>query len=578
MDNFLYKTNYSPQVSQSNFKDVVQTVKRKDIKSPNISYFTGNRGSFKEVGDFQEHAYDLYEYGRIIDTESFVSVAFKKKRTLVLKQGFNINSKNEENLKYVKQRISEIEYVSKTPFRKFLKELAFNLIAYHNAYIAVVRNFDASSGKVTSYYGRKDLDPIAAVFNLAPETITVKPDSDTGEIVTYRQSINSQKYRDYSPENIIHVHYDKRTGFLMGTPPLEPVKDDILALRRIEESVETLIFKNLFPIIHVKVGTEKHPARTLPNGISEVSEATKMLRDIEDDGGLVTSERVEVSSIGSESLALRVESYLKHFKQRVYSGLGMSNMDFGDGDTTGRATGEVLSASLADSVVDYQTEIEDAITRFLFDQFLVESGRYNGAYEITEEDRVFLELKHRSQADMITQESHTLNKMQSGLITHDEARHDIGKKPIDETQYKNTSNYRLTKAQVELNPKPTTTGTATKTVKSASNTSQSKVKPKNQHTKDSFESLLNESISTDRLLTSGYRMLCDYGMQKLTHGIMGINDAIDNDLSCMIRTELFTLVNNLKDLDENPIRINVLASKIVDKIDKYVDNIHNSQD
>ena len=140
----------------------------------------------------------------------------------------------------------------------------------------------------------------------------------------------------------------------MGTPPLEPVKDDILALRRIEESIETLIYKSLFPIIHVKVGTDKNPAKKFPDGTSEVDIATQHLRHIEDDGGIVTDQKVEIKAIGAESLALRVEGYLGHFKERVFIGLGMSGIDFGIGDSTGRATGEVLSESLKESVMAYQ--------------------------------------------------------------------------------------------------------------------------------------------------------------------------------------------------------------------------------
>ena len=129
----------------------------------------------------------------------------------------------------------------------------------------------------------------------------------------------------------------------MGTPPLEPVKDDILALRRIEESIETLIYKSLFPIIHVKVGTDQNPAQTLRDGTSEVAAMSSVLRELDDSGGVVTSERVEIKSIGAESLALRVESYLNHFQERVMIGLGVSSTDLGIGDSSGKATGIVIS-------------------------------------------------------------------------------------------------------------------------------------------------------------------------------------------------------------------------------------------
>ena len=55
-----------------------------------------------------------------------------------------------------------------------------------------------------------------------------------------------------------------------------------------------------------------------------------VLEQMEEDGGLATNERVEIKAIGAESLALRISEYLNYFKNRVYAGLGMSGMDFGE--------------------------------------------------------------------------------------------------------------------------------------------------------------------------------------------------------------------------------------------------------
>lgn len=581
----LHKTNYKPtgQDSRKSISDSLATLKTRSVKTPNLSYFAGaGRGVVLEGdGAYQEHAYDLYEYGRIIDTEAFVAVAFKKKRALILKQGFNITSKNKENLKYIKKRIAEIEYVSKTPFRKFLKEIAYNLVAFHNVYVAKVRNEQASSGKPVSYFGKKTLEPIAAMFCIAPETIEVKTDKGTDRISKYKQTLGyGGSEREYLPENMIHIFTNKRTGFLMGTPPLEGVKEDILALRRIEESIETLIYKNLFPIIHIAIGTEKAPAKMLPNGVSEVSAATQMLKDIEDDGGLVTSERVKVQAIGSESMALRVEPYLKHFKHRVYAGLGMSGMDFGEGENTGRSTGEVLSASLSDSVIDYQTEIEDSVTRYIFDELLVESGKYFGTYEISDEDRVFLELRHRSQTDQIAYESHILNMAQSDLITISEARASLGKEAFSEEEKKDTFGYQKALIKEQIGSKEEK-GRANKEPAEKRDPVKNKiktiVKPQNQHTKDGIVDTLTEmfesNTSTKMIMLKGFRLIGDYGIKNITNGVLGINDIEDKELSSLIRKDLVSIIDNFEQNDIKINKIHTLLTKLVDKVDGYVDNI-----
>lgn len=579
----MYKTNYnSSGANTAKISDSLATLKHKKVNTPNMSFFGSNRGVIGNAS-YQEHAYDLYEYGRIIDTEAFVAVAFKKKRALILKQGYNITSKNKENLKYIKRRISEIEYVSRMPFRKLLKEISYNLVAFHNVYIAKARNEQASSGKPVTYFGKKTLDPIAALFCLAPETIEVKPAyGGTDRIEKYKQTLGQGSEREYLPENIIHIYTNKRTGFLMGTPPLEGVKEDILALRRIEESIETLIYKNLFPIIHIAIGSEKAPARVLPNGVSEVAAATQMLKDIEDDGGLVTSERVKVQAIGSESMALRVEPYLKHFKHRVYAGLGMSGMDFGEGENTGRSTGEVLSASLSDSVIDYQTEIEDAVTRYIFDELLVESGKYYGTFEIEDEDRVFLELRHRSQGDQISYESHILNMAQSDLITVSEARASIGKEAFSEEEREDTFGYYKSKLRQEESKAQAVEREKNKVPSEkpdpVKNTVKNIVKPKNQHTKDSIAEELTEMFESgsqeNRILMKGFRIISDYGIRRLTNGLFDSAEIQDEDLFDKIRTELVNIVDNFHENNNKTNKIRPLLLKLVDKVDEYVDNIN----
>ena len=233
----------------------------------------------------------------------------------------------------------------------FVEELTNNLIMFHNAYVVLVRDKDKSNGK-TVFIDGNEVEPIAGWFNLPTESIQrkIKPN---GEISVYRQYIDSNNFRVFKPEKIAHLTYNKRTGFTMGTPPLESVKDDIMALRRIEESVETLIYKSLFPLIHVKVGTESKPATILSNGEDEVASMTSVMSDLDDYGGVTTNERVEIKAIGAESLALRVESYLEYFKDRVMLGLGVSDLDMGIGDSSGKATGQIVSQTLKRSSNKY---------------------------------------------------------------------------------------------------------------------------------------------------------------------------------------------------------------------------------
>lgn len=430
MHNVIYKTNLN--IAPGYISD--STIRKfKQVKNPTLSFFGPKLDNVKATY-WQSHAYDLYEYGRIIDTESFVARAFNKKASLMFKNGYTIMSENPKNAEYISKRINEISYVTGKPFDLFLKETAMNLITFHNAYIVRVRDANNSTGKAVEY-GNITRKPIAGYFNLPPETIQVKVD-DSGKVLEYREYVSASRYRVYSAPDIIHIHFNKRTGFLMGTPPLESVKDDILALRRIEESIETLIYKSLFPIIHVKVGTDKNPAKVFMDGTSEVDIATGYLRNIEDDGGIVTSEKIDIKAIGAESLALRVESYLAHFKERVFIGLGMSAIDFGVGDGSGRATGEVLSESLKESVMSYQDVFSVFVSEYIIKELLYESGKYRSIYSIPENENVYFEFNDLDVASKIKLESHELNKYTQGIQGLNETRRRSGLKQMSDEEIK----------------------------------------------------------------------------------------------------------------------------------------------
>ena len=511
MQDIIHSTNMNSRPSYISDSSIR---KFKPIKNPTLNFF-GPKADNVKATYWQSHAYDLYEYGRIIDTEAFVARAFNKKAALMFKNGYTIMSDNEKNAEYVIQRLNEIGFVTGKPFDIFLKETAMNLITFHNAYIVRARSNHNSSGKRVKY-GENERTPIAGYFNLPPETVQVRVDV-TGKVLEYREYISPSRYIVYNPQDVIHVYFNKRTGFLMGTPPLEPVKDDILALRRIEESIETLIYKSLFPIIHVKVGTDKNPAKIFPDGTSEVDIATQYLRSIEDDGGIVTSEKIDIKAIGAESLALRIEGYLDHFKERVFIGLGMSAIDFGVGDGSGRATGEVLSESIKESVMAYQDTFQTFISEYIINELLYESGKYKAAYLIPEKDKVYLEFNDLDIATKIKIESHELNKMTQGLQSINETRTGSGLKPMKDQDIKKMQQQHqydpnqeaaneIQKQQIKANAaakkasasKPAAkTSKAKKKAKGSSAQTKSITKPKNQHSSDFVNGVLSilDSVS-----------------------------------------------------------------------------------
>lgn len=607
MSDILFQTNYNPSIADREMPQG-KSVSIYKTKNPTRSFFTTANLPFNgSRRAFDNGEYDLYETGRIIDTESLVARAFNKKNTLIFRDGYELKSKNEDNLNYIKKRIKEIEYISSKKFVETLREYAYNLVAFHNPYIVKVRKLEASTGKEREHRGKKILQPVAAYYCLAPETME-KRLTDSGDAERYRQYLQGSKYREFAEYNIIYTPFNKRSGFTMGTPPLEAAKEDILALRRIEESVETLIYKSLFPIIHLKIGTDKAPARTLADGRSEVDVATKLLEDIDDNGGIATSERIDIKAIGAESLALRVESYLEHFKKRVYAGLGMSAIDFGDGDSTGRATGEVLSSSLKDSVITYQDIIRDMVTEDIFNELLLESGRYKFPFEIKEDDSVYIEFNTVGADEKIKKESHVLNMAAQGALLTNELREQIGLKPLSDEEIKNLHSVKLAELaneqQMELAahaakiaPKPTASSassasgstttkktkggnTKTKNTKSggASKASKAKVSPKNQHNNSS--EIANELASyvvnvkdINLIMIKTERVLSDFMMKELSHGLIGAESFISDDMLKEVNIQLSKLFDVFSGKSSSFPEIKADIKKTVDKLSRYVNNM-----
>ena len=541
----LLNTNYSsnPKVIKDALSSKALGIKRQSLSNPGLSYFGKRTSGFNDTiySGFKNHEYDLFEYSRIIDTEAIVAKAFERQRALIFKNGYYFESNNPKNIEYIKSRIREIEYVTGLTFRSFIEEMAYNLVMFHNSYILMVRNEKKSTGETVNV-GNKDLEPIAGWFNLPTETIQRKL-KENGDVEMYKQYIDPATFRIFSPEKVRHLKYNARSGFTMGTPPLEAVKDDILALRRIEESVETLIYKGIFPMIHVKVGTESNPAKILVDGRDEVEKMGYVMQELDEYGGITTSERVEIKAIGSESLALRVESYLEYFKDRVMLGLGVSDIDMGIGDSSGKATGQIISQTLKEAVINKQDAISEFITHILFKPLLVESGMYDAEYLIPEEDLVKFKFNHVDQDARIKIESHILNMFNSGLLSINEARLEIGYKEIGDKEISRIGKdkemilptYQVETAKVAAaaaaqSKKENSSGNKTK-ADGAKKASISKTSPKNQFS-DSLSSSLFP-IDEIRAAMPNKALLSEY---------------IENHIKLVIDISDSQMDNNVKDI------------------------------
>lgn len=397
------------------------------VQNPGIIYNSISPPN-KRRGLFECPEYDLYEISKIDDVDSYVHQAFKKKVGLFLKEGFDYVGANKPIVRYIKMRLQQIAAASNIGHNELIRRCATQFIKKSNAFLIKVRDVSASGGAIRVDINGKTLEPVAGYFPVPPETMEVDMDI-SGKPTRWRQKMPNGILKEFAPEDVVHFTFDRKEGLMYGTPILTPVVDDIRALRKIEENIELLIYKHLFPMFQYIVGTETQPAHLTEDGISEIDIARREIQFMPTEGGIVTPERHQIKMIGAESRALRAEAYLEHFKRRVFSGLGMSAVDFGEGDTSNKSTSDNMSRALIDDVKDIQDSFEAQFNHYVIGELLLESTFKEDLF--ADENRVDLVFREIDIDKQIKVETHAADLFAKNGITWDEFRESISRDPVD---------------------------------------------------------------------------------------------------------------------------------------------------
>jgi hypothetical protein len=419
----------------------------KIVKNPVLHY---DNTRTKQFGDYEKPEYDFARIDRLLDVEAYAFQAIKKKSALASKEGFEFVGKIPEHVDYVLRRLEQIAWVTDITTEELLDRILTDLIKYSNSCLAIVRDPKSSGGR--SYVDprtNKTIKPISGFFPIPMSTIEIKFNK-RGQAIGYRQKLNNKHSleKKYTKDKILHFITNQKPGFSVGTPSITPgVIDDILTLRKLEENVEMLTMQNLFPLIHYKVGTEKMPARVSPSGLDEVGSVVSMINNKPPEGIYVTSERHEIKMIGTEGRALRVEAYLDYFKKRVLSGLGLSSVDVGEGDTANRNTADTMSRAVVDEVKAIQKRVERMFQKYVIIPLLYEA---NGNIDVSDpEQMVYLRFREIDIEAQLKKENHAIQQFMQSTITLTEARAKMGLNELAEGQW-DDSYYKLVVEPQEL--------------------------------------------------------------------------------------------------------------------------------
>ena len=370
--------------------------------------------------DFEDPNFNMGDIENAYDTDSYVRQGVDKYVDQIFKEGYNFYGKDTNTVDYLRLRLDYIAEATNTPTNQFLMDIAEDLVKYGNCIMVKSRTNDANAlpqGITVQGLGGKD--PVAGYFCANPSTMTVMRDTN-GVVTKWKQETDAGE-QEFNPEDVIHFYYKKPKGNAYGTSFLVPVLDDIRALRQAEENVLKMMYRNIYPFHHVKVGSDDQPGTE-----AEVDKIVESIDNMDVEGGLVTTERVTVTPIASDKV-IDGEPYLRYMEDRVFSGMGIPAIMWGRGDTANRSTGDNMTSEMADRI--------RAITKIIemfFNSYIVKELLMEGGYDPVLNPEQTAELKFLdNDVDVkIKKEVHAIYKYEHNAITEDEMRSLIGMDPI----------------------------------------------------------------------------------------------------------------------------------------------------
>jgi hypothetical protein len=386
------------------------------------NYFYTGRSNFEPAP---------YDFERIIqasDTDSYVKQAIGKYKELFWKEGWQIVGENPDAVAYLYQRIDFMEMAMKRPFVDFLLEVSDQLFKFCNAFIVKAR------GDIGEYFPEK-LTPVSATmpvvgYYLIPtEQVRILRDK-YNRPKSYQQATDPLTYsptdRDpvWSADRVVHMFFDRKTGRAFGTPFLSTVLDDIVALRQIEEDIQNLVHRELFPLYKYRIGTPEQPAEP-----EEIENAAIEIENLRAEGGLILPYRHDIEVIGAQDSALNASPYLEHFKERVAVGLGLAPHHLGMSMNGGnRSMTDRLDTALYDKIKQYQKLFAEMVRVHILNELLFEGGFDPVANPLMEgtSDRCYFKFNEIDVDTQVKKETHIVQKYTNSVITLSEARSALG--------------------------------------------------------------------------------------------------------------------------------------------------------
>lgn len=404
-----------------------------NVKSKGINPSKGtDRQSSTKNRSLEDSPSDIVDIYTAYNNDALFRKACDKYVDLVFRNGYYFIHDKPELYEYIKLRIRMLEFSMGIPFDEFLRDIVSHIVQYDNAFLLVHRaKLPAQFSRIIT--GVNGQDPVIGYEILHPATMTIEKSEEYGNEIRYiqtpvgsrpsprrsgnRRVSHSRDYRDFSKDEIIHIRTNRDAVYKFASPSKRAVVDDLIVLRELEENSAILIQKFIFPLIHAKVTR---------GSIETVNQWSRAINDAREDSIFVSSDDVNMEQVTGTSNVINADEYLRYFKNRVYSGLGVAPIIMGEGDSANRATADSIIVQMQDSVRAIQKTISNHLNMYVFDNFIQEHGQS----VLDNKSRVLIKFNEIDITSLIGMETHHIVKYQNNLLSQDECRKELGLKPM----------------------------------------------------------------------------------------------------------------------------------------------------
>ena len=544
--------------------------------------------SYKESNatEFEDPDYDMADIQTAYNTDSYVRQGVDKYVDQIFKEGYQFYGLDSNTVDYINLRLAYIAEATQNPTSQFLTDIADDIVKYGNCMIIKSRTNDPNAfpqgQTLTGLYGK---DPVAGYFFANPVTMRCQRD-DYGVVQKWEQD-NDKGKQEFDPQDVCHFYYKREKGKAYGTSFLIPVLDDIQALRQAEENVLKMMYRNIYPFFHVAVGTEDAPG-TDP----EVTQLKETIDGMDVEGGLVTTERVQIKPIAADKV-INADPYLRYMESRVFTGFGIPEIMWGRGSTANRSTGDNMATEMNDRIRAIHKIIEAFFNNFIIKELLMEGG-YDPV--LNPDQNVELRFNDNDVDVEIKKQVHAIYKYEHNAITETEMRDELGMDPIPDGEREQMFVELITRTNMKLesdlaaqaasqsgtgtaetNNKSKNGGGRPKTKNSLSSSAVGLIKDCMDNMEDGIDKYLSLKIQdkSEILQTEIFKKVVDCGKEILYIVRREIDDS-DNAYAKYITSVMTKLTNSIHDEMTGFSNYACDPTYLIDSVDAHINSYRDS--